>query len=230
MQADARSWVLDHSVERCGSLSLMQEIYMLADLILISRFATKPGLATYLAAAMPSAPKRSVLCALDNDEVVTLEAMPSDMTMDGIREQLTGVAANFAHYLCADVRRELLEFVEAPKPCAELFPDTPYVQLRHVEVKPDMMAQYRGWRDETIFDVVRGSDEISTFSAYHSVISGQPGVMFISGFSVEPEDYRKIFESDRYQSIVRQAGDRYITGGTTGLYTKIYRVEAAQAA
>lgn len=210
--------------------TLMQEMYMSTDLILISKFATKPGMATHLAAAMPPTPNTIILCALDNDEVVTLEPVSSDMVMGGVHGQLTGMAANFARYLCADVRRELLEFVEAPKPCAAPFPDTPYIQLRHVEVKPDMMAQYREWRDETIFDVVRDSGEISHFSAYHSVISGQPGVMFISGFSVDPQDYCKIFESDRYQSIVQQAGDRYITGGTEGLYTKIYRNQIAQAA
>lgn len=203
---------------------------MSADLVLISTYATKLGLAAQFAAALPSSPERTILCALEDDEVVTLEPVPADIAADGLRGQLVTLAAEHARYLAADIRRELLEYVEAPKPYPGLFPDTPYIQLRHVEVKPDMMAQYRKWRDETIFDVVRNAEEVSAFAAYHSVISGQPGVMFIAGFTGEPEDYRKVFESERYQSIVQQAGDRYITGGTTGLYTKIYRVEVARAA
>jgi hypothetical protein len=30
------------------------------------------------------------------------------------------------------------------------------------------------------------------------------------------------FTSPRYQQIVREAGDTYITGGDNGLYTRIY--------
>lgn len=92
------------------------------------------------------------------------------------------------------------------------------------------MDEYRQWREKTIFDVVRNADEVQAFLAYHSVVSGQPGVMFISGFSADPENYNAVFASDRYRQIVQEAGDRYITGGANGLYTRTYRAFAQTSA
>jgi len=145
---------------------------MSANLILISRFSTKPGMAHNLASAIAHTDACAVMCALDDDEVVTLEAVSTDIPLQALRERLTAVLPEFAQYLSSDIRRELLEFIESPKPSSNLIPDTPYIQLRHIEVKPDMMSQYRQWRENTIFDVVRISEEISEFSAYHSIISG----------------------------------------------------------
>lgn len=132
--------------------------------------------------------------------------------------------------LAGDVRRELVDLVELVKSAEDALPQTPYVQLRHVEVVPDRMTDYRKWREETIFDVVRSHDEVESFAAYHSVISGVPGVMFVSGFSCAPEAYAAVFNSDRYKTIVQQAGDGYITGGTDGLYTRIYNSLSSLAA
>jgi hypothetical protein len=124
--------------------------------------------------------------------------------------------------MVGDVRRQVLEFVEAPKPTATPLPQTPYVQLRHVEVRPPVYDRYRTWRDRTIFSVVRRSAEVDVFLAYHSLLSSEPGVMFVAGFTCEPEKYLGVFQSPEYQEIVRQAGDEYITGGERGLYTKVF--------
>ncbi|MDA1358873.1 hypothetical protein O1R50_04520 [Glycomyces luteolus] len=129
-------------------------------------------------------------------------------------------------HAAGDFRRQALRFVEAPKEPGTALPVTPYVQLRYVEVKPTAYEAYRAWREATIFDVVRGAEEVDSFSAYHTVVSTQPGVLFVSGFSCPPEQYQRPFTSDRYREIVQQAGDRYITGGPGGLYTRCYeRIE-----
>jgi hypothetical protein len=47
--------------------------------------------------------------------------------------------------------------------------------------------------------------------------------MFISGFSGPVQDYKAVFENEKYREIVRQAGDQFITGGPGGLYTRIYQ-------
>ncbi len=56
--------------------------------------------------------------------------------------------------------------------------------------------------------MVRDNAEIDVFLAYHSLVSSQPGVMFISGFSCRVQDYRAVFESDQYRKIVREAGEK----------------------
>ncbi|KQT61218.1 MULTISPECIES: hypothetical protein [unclassified Aureimonas] len=203
---------------------------MAAKFILSSRYFTKPTMAAALATVLKADDTARVFVSMDSDEVLELRALEEGTDLDALNAVLMPQAVKHSEYLAADVRRELLSFVEAPKDCEGVLPATPFVQLRHVEVKPDRTADYRKWREETIFDVVRAHEPAEVFLAYHSVISGQPGVMFIAGFSSSPEEYTAAFTSDRYAEIVRQAGDTYITGGTEGLYTKIYQQSLAQAA
>jgi hypothetical protein len=196
---------------------------MSARFLMVSRFPVLPGKATALIERLSNDDTRRTFISYDENEILELRAFADDLSLLELSSLVTPVAVEMAGLIAGDVRRELLNFVEAPKPTNKLIPDTKYVQLRHVEVRPEQMSAYRKWREETIFDVVRSNDEIEIFLAYHSVISGQPGVMFVSGFSCDPADYDGVFTSDRYRGIVRQAGDSYITGGTQGLYTKIYR-------
>lgn len=120
-----------------------------------------------------------------------------------------------------DFRTQVLEFVAAPKPVDRDLPDTPYVQLRHVEVKPPVHEEYLAWREGTIFAEVRESAKIEAFLAYHSLVSTEPGVLFVAGFSCPPEEYLPTFASARYAEIARQAHPRFVTD--EGLYTRIYR-------
>ena len=150
--------------------------------------------------------------------------------LERIEEALNEQIVALEDCLAGDVRRELLRFVEAPKPCRSPLPETPHLQLRHVEVAPSVMRGYRAWRENTIFDVVRAAPEVETFLAYHSLISSQPGVMFISGFSSHPDDYSAVFSSSTYQEIIREAGQSYIVGGPDSLYTKLYHSSTMQRA
>jgi len=196
---------------------------MASKFILVSKYPVKSGHAEALVTLLGESDMVRFFVALDGDEVVELRSLEAELELNSLVVSLVPAAQRFSEHLAGDVRRELLEFVEAPKDTDRLLPETSYIQLRHVEVKPEAMEDYRQWREETIFDVVRGAEEVEVFLAYHSVISGQPGVMFVSGFSVNPDSYNAVFDSERYREIVRQAGDSYITGGTEGLYTKIYR-------
>ena len=129
---------------------------------------------------------------------------------------------NIKQFAAGDFRREIFSYIEEPKPTASSLPEAKYLQLRYVEVLPPKYDEYRVWRDKTIFEVVRKSDEISTFSAYHSLFSSIPGVLFLSSFDVDPDMYKRVFNSPRYMEIVQEAGDNYITGGNKGLATRMY--------
>ena len=197
--------------------------------LLTSRFPVKKGFANEITSDMTESHSNRVFVSMDEDEVLELRAFESPVSLESLDAMLMPEASRLSKYLAGDVRRELLSFVEAPKGCKSLLPETVFIQLRHVEVKPDKMVEYRKWRDRTIFEVVRRHAAAEVFLAYHSLISGQPGVMFVAGFSSSPDKYTAAFSSDHYTEIVRQAGDTYITGGSAGLYTKIYRSLAAPA-
>jgi hypothetical protein len=125
-------------------------------------------------------------------------------------------------HAAGDFRREILRYVEEPKPTSGPLPDGQYLELRYVEVKPPVYEEYRAWRDRTIFDVVRESEQVKTFSAYHTAFTTRPGVVFLSAFDGDVDAYRGVFSSPRYRQIVQEAGDNYITGGNHGLATRVY--------
>jgi hypothetical protein len=197
--------------------------------LLITEVTPKPGAAQRVATTWAGlknpagVSERAVYTALDGSAVLELSALSSLAACSTLEPWWALSWDKLGADINSDFRRQLLTFVEAPKNTPSALPTTPYVQLRHVEVPPDRFAAYRDWRERTIFDVVRTATEVEVFLAYHSVLSSEPGVMFVSGFSGPVENYQAVFNSARYQDIVREAGDQFITGGNRGLYTQIYK-------
>lgn len=158
------------------------------------------------------------------NELLELRGFHNIKEISLVEEEMESMFYRFSEHLSADIRRELLKFVESPINSKKDLPETNYIQLRHVEVPAHSYQKYRFWRDESIFNVVKdNNDKIESFEAFHSLISGVPGVMFISSFNGDKGDYEEIFTNPRYQEIIKQAGDNYITGGNNGLYTCMYR-------
>ncbi|RPH30243.1 hypothetical protein EHN07_03840 [Buttiauxella warmboldiae] len=199
---------------------------MSSNYVLVSRFPLKNNISTDIFSSLKSTErKRYYFCEEPGvNEFLELRSFNDIKEISWVEEEIYSMFHNFADVLSADIRRELLKFVESPIDNENDLPETQYIQLRHVEVPAHNYQQYRQWRDETIFNVVRDNkDKIQSFEAFHSLISGVPGVMFISAFNGNKEDYKKPFTNARYQEIIQQAGDNYITGGNEGLYTRIYR-------
>jgi hypothetical protein len=196
---------------------------MAAAVVLLSRFPlASPVEQQALFSLLQDQPGLRYLLSLDGQELLQLRGYDTLSQFAAGSEALLADLHRFTPFIRGDVRRELLTFIEAPKPSSGALPDNDFLQLRHIEVPPQRMAEYRRWRETTIFEVVRRSPAIETFLAYHSLVSGQPGVMFLSGFSCDRHDYLSVFSTEHYKEIVRQAGDSYIAGGADGLYTTLY--------
>ncbi|SER21226.1 hypothetical protein [Actinokineospora terrae] len=167
-------------------------------------------------------PEGHLFRSLEGSTLLRLTPLAGVEALAGETELFEREFAELAPYVAGDFRRQVLTFVEAAKSTEDAVPLTRYVQLRHIEVPPGVFADYRKWREGTIFDVVRRAEEVEVFLAYHSLLSTEPGVMFVSGFDTTPERYGAVFASAEYQEIVRQAGSAYIAGGERGLFTTIY--------
>ena len=194
--------------------------------VLISRFPIGSNIQSSNVSCLENTDnKKYYLCEEQGiNEILELRSFNDIKEIPWIEEELNSMFYQLSDILSGDVRRELLTFVESPINNPLSLPDSKYIQLRHVEVPAHNYSQYRKWRDETIFNVVReNKDKIESFEAFHSLISGQPGVMFISSFNVDKSIYCEPFTNSNYKNIVQQAGDNYITGGNDGLYTRIYR-------
>ena len=123
----------------------------------------------------------------------------------------------------SDWHQQIFYHVETVVESNVALPASEKLQMRYVEVPKSVENEYLEWRKNTIFEVVKSSDRIKGFEAYHTYISNQPGVMFFSSFEGDSATYMKdIFETDRYNDIIQQAGDKYVAGGKSGLHTKIY--------
>ncbi|MEU9331075.1 hypothetical protein AB0D91_46460 [Streptomyces canus] len=198
---------------------------MSAPLLLVTEIPVDEDPAEALAAWQdrPTAPGSVLYRGLEAPTLLELTPLEGLAELAGLGEQWRQQAKALAPLVVGDVRRQVLQFVEAPKPApaGAALPDTPYVQLRHVEVKPPVHEEYLTWRDGTIFDVVRTTEQVDTFLAYHSLLSTEPGVMFVAGFSCAPEDYLPAFSSQRYGEIARHAHSRFVT--EDGLYTRLYQ-------
>lgn len=199
---------------------------MSSSYVLASRFSLQNDISNATFSSLKNTENtRYYLCEEQGiNELLELRSFNDIREIAWIEEEIEAMFHRFAGTLSADISRELLKFVESPIENKKRLPDTKYIQLRHVEVAANNYQQYRQWREKTIFNVVRNNtDKIESFDAFHSLISGVPGVMFIAAFSGNKDAYLDIFAHPRYQEIIQQAGDNYITGGNNGLYTRIYR-------
>ncbi|MFJ8209822.1 hypothetical protein [Streptomyces sp. NPDC096033] len=202
---------------------------MSATLLILNEVGVAPGRADEVLARWSELNEKEPLAgrtlfrSADGDSVLEITPVKDYAELDGLSAGWRRLWDTVSADLVSDFRRQLLEFVEAPKDTADPLPRTRYIQLRYIQVKPTEYTAYREWRENTIFDVVRRAGQVTTFLAYHTLLSTQPGVMFVSGFDCEPQEYQKVFTSAEYQDIVQQAGDRFIVGGESGLYTRVYR-------
>ena len=170
-------------------------------------------------------------CSLDVPSAAYRSGQTSflEVTEVGTRGQLVSVlerhrlsAHQMEHFMSSDWRRELLTHVKDVKRHARGLPISPHLQLRHIEVPLSEYRAYCDWREQTIFPFVRRAPEVEEFLVYRSAFSTRPGVMFLSSFSCEIEQYLGRFETDEYRRIVVDASSRFILGGTAGLYTKVF--------
>lgn len=129
--------------------------------------------------------------------------------------------SKISDHLSYDIRREVLRQQDIVKPTAKWIPSTDNIQMRYIEVPLYLLDEYHIWRQDTIFANVSKREEINGFTAYHSIISQQPGVTFFVEFDCTPEDLHKGFHSDEYKKIVKDA-NTYIIGGNQNLYTRFY--------
>ncbi len=130
--------------------------------------------------------------------------------------------AEVADSLNSDLHQEIVALVKHVAPRDQLLPTTRYMQLRHIEVPLSGIEEYLDWREETIFDYVSRNEKVTSFVAFHSLLSSTPGVLFVTEFEGDPDEYRNSFLTPEYQKIIKEAGHDHIKGGlNTFEYRKV---------
>ena len=118
-----------------------------------------------------------------------------------------------AEYTVSDIHQDIHGFVDTVLPRENYVPQTKYMQLRQIEVPLSGIDDYLEWRKRTIFKYVQKNDKVTSFLAFHSVLSSTPGVLFVTEFEGDPDEYRNSFLTPEYQVIIKEAGHDHIKGG-----------------
>lgn len=118
-----------------------------------------------------------------------------------------------AEYTISDIHQDIHGFVDTVLPRENFVPQTKYMQLRQIEVPLSGIDDYLEWRKRTIFKYVQKNDKVTSFLAFHSVLSSTPGVLFVTEFEGDPDEYRNSFLTPEYQVIIKEAGHDHIKGG-----------------
>lgn len=127
-----------------------------------------------------------------------------------------------AKYMQSDFHQSIVGLVEDVIRRKQLIPKTRYMQLRSIEVPLSDIDSYLEWRKRRIFEFVKRNDKVTSFLAFHSVFSTVPGVLFVTEFEGNPDEYRASFLTDEYKQIIKEAGHDHIKSGEQGLQTFEY--------
>ena len=127
-----------------------------------------------------------------------------------------------AKYMQSDFHQSIVGLVEDVIRRKQLIPKTKYMQLRSIEVPLSDIDSYLEWRTRRIFEFVKRNDKVTSFLAFHSVFSTVPGVLFVTEFEGNPDEYRASFLTDEYKQIIKEAGHDHIKSGEQGLQTFEY--------
>ncbi|PMR66682.1 hypothetical protein C1I62_00715 [Streptococcus intermedius] len=127
-----------------------------------------------------------------------------------------------AKYMQSDFHQYIVGLVEDVIRRKQLIPKTKYMQLRSIEVPLSDIDSYLEWRKRRIFEFVKRNDKVTSFLAFHSVFSTVPGVLFVTEFEGNPDEYRASFLTDEYKQIIKEAGHDHIKSGEQGLQTFEY--------
>lgn len=122
----------------------------------------------------------------------------------------------------SDFHQSIVGLVEEVLERKQLIPKTKYMQLRSIEVPLSNIDFYLEWRRRRIFEFVKRNDKVTSFLAFHSVFSTVPGVLFVTEFEGNPDEYRASFLTDEYKQIIKEAGHDHIKSGEQGLQTFEY--------
>lgn len=205
-----------------------------ASYLLRSRIAVSPAHALTVGETMARRDRadgraHATFVALDQDEVLELTAFEALSDLPSVLADRADAERSVTPWLTGEWRHDILGHVEDVIGGPGAITAAPMVEMRHIEVPPPVYPEYRGWREQTIYQAVRNRPEIDCFRSYQSVLSTQPGVMFVVGFSAETEAYWDVYRTPEYRAILDQAGSRYIANGLSGLECKTYARPAVLA-
>ncbi|MGM0338573.1 hypothetical protein [Enterococcus sp. AZ007] len=127
--------------------------------------------------------------------------------------ELNQFVGDVSEYLNSDFHQEIVALVKHVEPRKNLLPTSEFMQLRHIEVPLSGIENYLDWREKTIFEYVKRNDKVKSFVAFHSLFSSTPGVLFVTEFEGDPDEYRESFLTQEYQKIIKEAGHDHIKGG-----------------
>lgn len=147
----------------------------------------------------------------------------SQLSSELLNNVNSGYAGHIVPFMESDWRRQVLELKNVVIAQKEIVPKSAHLQLRYIEVPLKRYQEYENWRQGTIFNYAKKKPQISSFLAYHTLLSAKPGVVFVCGFDCPIAEYLSIYSDPEFQKISSEAKAKYIYNGPNGLFTQVYQ-------
>lgn len=162
---------------------------------------------------------RSVYKHEAGDRLIEFVALPE---LSGLGELLGDASwqqaeARVRPRLGVDFRRQIHALREVVKPSASPVPSGAHLHLSRAEIAPQELDGYHAWRRDVFFPHVRALEQVEGFTAYHSVVSTEPGALLLAQFSGPLEKYVESQKAPAQQEFALHAS-RYILGAVATSY------------
>jgi len=157
---------------------------------------------------------RSVYKHEGGDRLMEFVALPE---LSGLGELLGDASwreteALVRPWLAVDFRRQVHALRDVVKPPASPVPSKDNLQLSRAEIAPQKLDEYHAWRRDSFFPHVHSQAHVEAFTAYHSVVSTEPGALLLAEFSCPLEKHLESLKAPAYQELTSLATSRFVLG------------------
>lgn len=114
--------------------------------------------------------------------------------------------------LVADFRRQIYALRDVVKAPSVALPSGGRLLLSRGEIAPRALEAYWAWRAAAHDPLIREREEVDRFTAYHSVLSTEPGFLHLLEFSVELAALQRSLAASGHQELIQHASREYVLG------------------
>lgn len=123
--------------------------------------------------------------------------------------------------LTVDFRRQVHVLRHAVRQASAL-PTAAALQLMRMEVTPQLSQSFQALREQTLYPHAEKSSVVESFLALDSVISTEPGVLYLTGFGCEKAKFVDEFATGSQREFVTEAASRFVIGGAAAIHSSLW--------
>jgi hypothetical protein len=123
--------------------------------------------------------------------------------------------------LAVDFRRQVHTLRYCARQSSTL-PTAASLQLTRMEVAPKLTQSHQALREQMLYPHAEKSSVVESFLAFDSLISTEPGVLYLTGFSCEKSRFVEEFATGRQREFLTEVALRFVIGGEAAIHSSLW--------